>query len=78
MSIKPLHLFSIFVAFCVRVLARQMVELGVVEIGLISASEVCELPGEISCSHLFICAEEREGHLQTFTFKYLNPAPGLI
>lgn len=38
------------VAFYIHVLARQMVDLEVVEIGLISGSEVCELPGEISCS----------------------------
>lgn len=45
------------------------------EIGLISESEVCELPGEISCSHLFLGVDENEGHLQVLKYKYLNPPP---
>lgn len=48
------------------------------EIGLISASEVCELPGEISCSHLFRGVDEIERHLQVLKSEYLNSPPGFI
>lgn len=63
-------------AFCIHLLPRQVVELRCAGTGLIS--QVRELPGEISCSHLLLRVGEKEWHLQAFKFRYPNPAPGFI